>query len=188
MMYYWDTDNYVNGAPVLLPDDRLDMACILARLTLLLTGADACTPHIINSVWGDHKNARLALGGPQGDLSLVHRKILTLTLSKVAINMVHIWMTNPSMNFLVPNYASFQQLPPMVQRLLLQTSKKIIYAREPVTPGTPTTQLLTNNLRQYLVPDTLSFEEKAIRWYHELLLHHDKADNMMGFDNGILTA
>jgi hypothetical protein len=186
MMYYWDTDNYINGAPVLLPDNRLDMACILARLTLLLTGADACTPHIINSVWGDNKNACLALGGPQGDLSLIRRKILTL--SKVAINMVHIWMTNPSMNSLAPNSASFQQLPPTVQRLLLQTSKKIVYAREPVLPGTPATQLLTNNLCQYLVPDTLLFKEKAIRWYHELLLHHDKADNMTRFDNGILTA
>ena len=138
MMYYWDTNNYVNGAPVLLPEDRLDMACILARLTLLLTGADACTPHIINSVWGDDKNARLALGGPQGDLSLICRKIITL--SKVAINMVHIWMTNPSMNFLAPNSANFQQLPPTVQRLLLQTSKKIVYAHEPVPPGTPATQ------------------------------------------------
>ncbi len=185
-MYYWDTGNYVNGAPVLLPDDHLDMACILARLTLLLTGADACTPHIINSVWGDNENTCLALGGPQGDLSLIRRKILTL--SKVAINMVHIWMTDPSMNFLAPNSASFQQLPPTVQQLLLQMSKKNVYAHEPVLPVTPATQLLTNNLRQYLVPDTLSFEEKAIRWYHELLLHHDKADDMMGFDNGILIA
>jgi hypothetical protein len=122
MMYYWDTDNYINGAPVSLPDDRLYMACILAGLTLLLTGADACTPRIINSVWGDNKNACLALGGPQGDLSLIRSKILIL--SKVAINMVHIWMTNPGMNFLAPNSASFQQLPPTVQRLLLQTSKK----------------------------------------------------------------
>jgi hypothetical protein len=170
----------------LLPDNRLDMACILARLTLLLTGADACTPHIINSVWGDNKNVRLALGGPQGDLSLIRRKILTL--SKVAINMVHIWMTNPSMNSLAPNSASFQQLPPMVQRLLLQTSKKIVYAHEPVPPGTPATQLFTNNLCQYLVPDTLLFEEKAIHWYPELLLYHDKADNMVGFDHGILIA
>jgi hypothetical protein len=86
MMYYWDTNNYINGALVLLPDNCLDMACILAKLTLLLTGADACTPHIINSVWGNNKNARLALGGTRGDLSLICRKILTL--SKVAINMV----------------------------------------------------------------------------------------------------
>ena len=186
MMYYWDTNNYVNGAPVLQPDNCLDMACILARLTLLLTGADACTPHIINSMWRDDKNARLALGGPQGDLSLIHRKILTL--SKVAINLVHIWMTNPSMNFLAPNSTSFQQLPPTIQLLLLQTSETIVYAREPVPPRTLATRLLTNNLCQYLVPDTLLFEEKAICWYRELLLHHDKADNMTGFDNRILFA
>jgi hypothetical protein len=92
------------------------------------------------------------------------------------------------MNFLEPNSASFQQLPPTVQRLLLQTSKKHVYAREPVPPGTPATQLLTNNLCQYLAPNTLLFKEKAIRWYCELLLHHDKADNMMGFVNGILIA
>jgi hypothetical protein len=88
MMYYWDTNNYVNGASVLLPDNHLDKACIHARLTLLLTGADACTPHIINSVWCDNKNARLVLGGPRGDLSPIHRKILTL--SKVAIT----WSTS----------------------------------------------------------------------------------------------
>jgi hypothetical protein len=98
--------------------------------------------------------------------------------------MVHIWMTNPSMNFLAPNSTSFQQLPPMVQRLLLQMSKKIVYAREPVPPRTPATQLLTNNLCQYLVPDTLLFKEKDC----ELLLHHDKSDDLTGFDNGILIA
>ncbi len=76
-------------------------------------------------------------------------------------------MTDPGMNFLAPNSVSFQKLPPTVQRLLLQTSKKIVYAHEPVPPGTPATQLLTNNLHQYLIPDTLSFEEKAIRWYRE---------------------
>jgi hypothetical protein len=162
------------------------MARILARLTLLLTRADACTPNIINSVWGDNKNACLALGGPQGDLSLIRRKILAL--SKVAINMIHIWMTDPSMNFLAPNSTSFQQLPPTVQWLLLQTFKKIVYAHEPVLPGITATQLLTNNLCQYFVPDTLSFKEKAIRWYCELSLHHDKADKMTGFDNGILIA
>ena len=36
--------------------------------------------------------------------------------------------------------------------------------------------------------DNLSFEEKAIRWYNELLLHPGKADDMTGFDNGILIA
>ena len=116
------------------------MARTLARLTLLLTGADACTPHIIDDVWGEDKAARLALGGPRGDLSLTRRKILTL--SKVAINMIHIWMTDPTMNFLAPTSPSFLFLPPTVQQLLHHARDSKIYAQEPVPPGTAVTQLL----------------------------------------------
>jgi hypothetical protein len=34
-----------------------------------------------------------------------------------------------------------------------------------VTHTHTTTCLLTKNLREYSAPDTLPFEEKAIRWY-----------------------
>ncbi len=44
-----------------------------------------------------------------------------------------------------------------------------------------------DNLRGYTVPDTRSFEEKAIRWYRDLLLGW-KADDQTGFDNGIIVA
>jgi hypothetical protein len=64
MMYYSDTDYYYNNAPVSLSGDCKDMATILTHITLLLVRADACTPHIINSVWGEDEDARLALGGP----------------------------------------------------------------------------------------------------------------------------
>jgi len=104
------------------------------------------------------------------------------------MNMVHIWMNDSAMNILAPNSPSFQRLPPTVQQLLLLASSNRIYAREPVPSGTPATQLLTNNLCKYTYPDTLPFEEKAIRWFRELLLHPDRADDMTGFDNGILTA
>jgi hypothetical protein len=57
MMCYFDTDTYYKNAPVSLPGDCKDMATIFARLTLLLIGADACTPHIINSVWGKDEDA-----------------------------------------------------------------------------------------------------------------------------------
>jgi hypothetical protein len=57
-----------------------------------------------------------------------------------------------------------------------------------LSPGTATARLLTDNLHEYSVPDTLLFEEKAIRWYLELLLNHSQADDMTGFDNGILLA
>jgi hypothetical protein len=163
IMYYWDTDSYnMVGTPMPYCNEKWDMARTLACLTLLLTGADTCTPYIVDSVWGKDEVACLALGGPRGDLSLIRRKILTL--SKVAMNMVHIWMTDPAMNFLAPNSPSFQQLPPTVQQLLLHASTNRVYAREPVPPGTPATQLLTKNLREYTYPDTLPFAEKAIRW------------------------
>ena len=107
VLYYWDTDSYnISGAPMSVYDERWDMAHTLAYLTLLLTGTDACTPCIVDSVWGKDEAACLALGDPQGNLSLIWRKILTL--SKVAMNMVHIWMTDPSMNFLAPTSPSFQ--------------------------------------------------------------------------------
>jgi hypothetical protein len=187
IMYYWDSNIYnMDCQPMSYRGDRWDMARTLARIALLLTGAEACTPRIVASVWGEDEAACLALGGPRGDLSLIRRKLLTL--SKVAMNMVHIWMNDSAMNFLAPNSPSFQRLPPTVQQLLLLAGSNKIYAREPVPSGTPATQLLTNNLCEYTYPDTLPFEEKAIRWYRELLLHPDRADDMTGFDNGILIA
>jgi hypothetical protein len=73
-MYYWDTNNYnynMTGKPMSYRDDQWDMAHTLARLTLLLTGANACTPHIIDAVWGKDKVARFTLGDPRGNLSLI---------------------------------------------------------------------------------------------------------------------
>jgi hypothetical protein len=64
MMYYFDMDWQVSGKPVLLLGNITDMARILARITLLLVGADTCTPHIIKKVWGEDNFAQLALGGP----------------------------------------------------------------------------------------------------------------------------
>jgi hypothetical protein len=102
--------------------------------------------------------------------------------------MVHIWMTDPTMPVLVPDSVGFQKLPPTVQQLLLRTRDKRVYAHEPVPPSTSTTQLLTDNLQNYLFPDNLPFAEKAIRWYNKLPLNHNSGDNMTGVDNGILMA
>ena len=187
MMFYYNTDIYdVNQVPFSYPGDRKDMARILPRLTLLLVGADTCTTHIINFVWGEDNDARLALGGPRGELSLMRRKILSL--SKVAINAVYIWTTNPDTPVFQPTSDSFERLSPTLQKLILGTHKNNVFAHEPVPPDTAATQLLTTNLCNHTVPDNLPFEEKAIRWYHDLLLNHDVADDMTGFDNGILVA
>ena len=41
-----------NPEPISLPGDCSGMAQILANFTLLFIETDACTPHIIQSVWG----------------------------------------------------------------------------------------------------------------------------------------
>ena len=87
-----------------------------------------------------------------------------------------------------PYSPSFHRLPPTFQQLLLQTRNNRVYACKPVPPGTSATQLLTNNFCEFIIPDTFPFAEKAIHWYRELLLHPEKADDMTGFDNGILIA
>ena len=71
-------------------------------------------------------------------------------------------MTDPAMNFLTPTSPSFRRLPLTVQQQLLHTRNTKIYTQEPVPPGAAMTQLLTNNLREYILPDTIPFAEKAI--------------------------
>jgi hypothetical protein len=162
------------------------MATIFARLTLLFIGADACTPHIINSVWGKDEDAQLALGGPRGNLSLTRRRLLTL--SKVAINTIHIWLTNPGTPILAPTSDSIDCLPSTLQGLLLQSSDNLFFVRDPVPRGTESINLLMQNLQNHTVPNTLTFEENAIIWYCSLLLNRTHTNNMTGFDNGILIA
>jgi hypothetical protein len=186
MMYYFDTNTYYKNDPISLPGDLNDMATILARLTLLLIGADACTLHIINSVWGEDDGTRLALGGPCGNLSLIRCRLLTL--SKVAINTVHIWLTDPTTPILVPTSDSYDRLPSTLWQILLHSSDKLVFARESVPRGTKSVDLLMKNLQDHRVPNTLTFEENAIIWYRTLLLNQAHSDDMTGFDTGILIA
>jgi hypothetical protein len=128
----------------------------------------------------------LLLEGREETSLLFAKKILTLL--KVAINTVYIWMTNPSMPILSPDLHGFNCLLPPVQLLIHCTHANRTFACKPVSQGTATACLLTDNLRKYSVLDTLPFEKKAICWYRELLLNHNQADDMTGFDNGILIA
>jgi hypothetical protein len=44
------------------------------------------------------------------------------------------------------------------------------------------------NLRNHTVPNTLTFKENAISWFHSLLLNQTKVDDLTGSDNVILIA
>ena len=145
------------------------MAQILARFTLLLVGTDACTPHIIQSVWGSDDETQMALGGTRGNLSLIRRCLLTL--SKFGINKIYIWMTDPNTPILAKDSTTCYLLPPTFKQLLRQMHKKIVYARRPISSRGDSTVMLTKNLCAHIHPDNSPFEEKAIQqWYKYLLL------------------
>ena len=55
LLYYFDMDDFVQGNPYSTSGDLANIAKILAHLMLILVGADACTPYIINKVWGKMK-------------------------------------------------------------------------------------------------------------------------------------
>jgi hypothetical protein len=95
---------------ILLPGNCFDMARILAHLSILLIGTNACTPGIISSMWGERKGACLALGGPRGDLSLIRWRLLAI--SKIAIHTIYIWATDPDLPILATESKSFKCLPP----------------------------------------------------------------------------
>jgi hypothetical protein len=185
--YYVVKYSLQSGKLVSLPGDRFDMARILARLTILLIGTHACTPYIISSVWSENEDVHLALGGPCGDLSLIHWRLPAL--SKIAINTIYIWTTDPDLPILAPDSQNFKCLSPTFQTLLLHSCEKITYACKPVPSGAASAKLLTDNLQARTSPDKSPFKTKAIQLYRDLLLNqHGDVDDMVGVENGILVA
>jgi hypothetical protein len=71
--------------------------------------------------------------GPRGDLLLIRRGVLTVF--KIAINTIHILMTDPDTPIHANTLPTFQKLPPSFKQQLLHTKKKVVYAREPIPSG-----------------------------------------------------
>ena len=97
-------------------------------------------------------------------------------------------LTDPTTLILAPTSDSYDHLPSTLRLLLLHSSDKLVFAREPVPRGTKSVDLLMKNLQTHRVPNTLTFEENAIIWYRSLLLNQAHTDDMTGFDTGILIA
>ncbi len=47
-------------------------------------------PNLIRRVWGANDTVQCNLDGPQGDLALIQRRLISM--SAVAINAFHLWM------------------------------------------------------------------------------------------------
>ena len=70
---------------------RREIARILARFSLLMLGAKALTPRIVERVWGSNPTVRKNLGGTRGDLALIRRRLISLAV--IANNTFHLWLT-----------------------------------------------------------------------------------------------
>ncbi len=72
------------------PTDRKMLACILDRFAILLLGADALTPTIIQTVWGENEVVQRNLGGPRGNLAIIRCRLISHAC--VANNIFHLWL------------------------------------------------------------------------------------------------
>ena len=162
--------------------DRLSLARSLARCTLLLTGAEALTPNLIRRVWGANETVRRNLGGPRGDLALIRRRLISM--SAVAINAFHLWMTTEFDGMRVITSDSTRYHPRTMQEILkdIMLPSSATYVREPLAAGTERVEWLLS-CGMYL-----SFEDMAARWYHDLLLRGRYTNDSTGVENKILLA
>ncbi len=72
------------------PTEKHTLACILAHFSLLMLGADALTPVIIEHVWGQDDIVCQNLGGPRGDLAIICCRLISLAC--VVNNAFHLWL------------------------------------------------------------------------------------------------
>ena len=96
-MFLDDFVTLTNLAAVYLlnePTDKRALAHILARFSLLMLGADALTPAIVERMWGQEHVVHQQLGGPKGNLAIIC--LCLISLACVANNTFHQGLMWPS--------------------------------------------------------------------------------------------
>ena len=130
---------------------------ILARLSLLVMGADALAPAIVEWIWGQDDVVRRNLGNPRGDLAIIqfcwHVWLTTTTPSICGspppFGGVNIIMTE-ALQHVLSGIHDFL--------LLVQETTSTIYVGEPLPPGKDIIQKLQHNLQQHqLSPISYTF-------------------------------
>ena len=71
----------------------------------------------------------------------------------------------------------------------LQDPTTAEYVQEPLAPGTTCINILLTNLSNSVTdPTSITFEDAAVSWYHNLLLHRRSATDTTGVENKIFLA
>ena len=181
----------MNLHPVIAHDikgDHQSLARALAWCTLLLLGADTLTPAIIQWVQGANKIVPCNLGKPRGDLALIRHHLISL--SAVAINAFHLWIKTDynSVRIITPDALHFN--PPGLRAILalIAQPSAATYICKPLVSSQDCINVLLNNIYNATDPMSLTFEDKAVTWYFDLLLRGRYANDFTGINNGIFAA
>ena len=101
---------------------------------------------------------------------------LLISLSKVTINMYHLWATIDFDNTRIINddalRCHFPGLRSIIQTLIDLTTAE--YVRAPLAPGSTRINILLTNLKHNTIdPSSINFEDTVMYWYSDLLLSTD---------------
>ena len=156
---------------------------------ILLLGADALTPTIIQKVWGENDVVQRNLGGPHGDLAIIQRRLISHAC--VANNILHLWLTTTFNGHTIIPLDSLKYIPPGARDILqlVRRNDAAIYVREPLPSGQDRICILLQNLRQHPTnPISSNFDDIVISWYRDLLCNGDSSTDKTGVKNHISAA
>jgi hypothetical protein len=151
--------------------NKQEIARILARFSLLMLGAKALIPRIVERVWGSNPNVQKNLGGTHGDLALT-RQWLVVSIAVVANNIFHLWLTTFFNDAMRIPPEGLDHLPPGVQDIptILGNAALAIYVRETLHDGQDCINILLDNLRSSTTdPPSMTFEDIIVSWFREVL-------------------
>jgi hypothetical protein len=125
------------------------MACILARFSLLMLGADALTPVIVEGVWGKDDFVCQHLGGTRGDLAIIRRRLILLAC--MANNAFHLWFNISFKERKIITPKARQHVPQGVCNtlLLVKDNTSVVYVCKPLPSSKDCIHKLQHNLRQH---------------------------------------
>jgi hypothetical protein len=174
------------------PTDKRALACILAHFSLLMLGADALTPAIIERVWGQDNVVRQQLGGTRGNLAIICCRLILLAC--VANNTFHQWLNTSFKGKTIITPEALKHVPQGIRDiiLLVKDNTSAIYVRETLPSGRNCIQKLQHNLRQHRLSPKSStfynFEDTIVHWYHDLLLKGISSTDCTGEENHLFAA
>jgi hypothetical protein len=174
------------------PTDKRALAHILACFSLLMLGADALTPAIVEHMWGQDDGVCQQLGGLRGDLAIIRRHLILLACE--ANNAFHLWLNTSFEGKTIITPEALKHVPQGVQDILLlvKDNTSAIYVCEPLPSGKDCIQKLQQNLRQHpLSPKSSTFyhfEDTIVHWYCDLLLKNISSTDSTGKENHLFAA